>query len=470
MRQLRFIGALATSSMLALWASGCTTNPDDVTISYAETVQPLDGTAIKSLTVVTAAAQCPLATDCSRSWTDRYVKAVFQDHDPDIVVMTEMFWNGTYDNTIAQVNRVRPNVYNFYHGPNQGFLDGWGGTVIASKYVMTGKAEHEYESCLHPDCETDKGTIVARQHLGRLADGREITVDVLATHFQAKTIGDFVGVIGEQMGEQRDFLRGVWKGNDGQPGAALKIYSGDLNVAGDGPSWLATGGHSGADRRGRDKFNWLKDNVLLPYGLRDGLDTCAPGTDQASTCANRPFREAESGDVVKQFHTTSAELRGPKGESAGESVLLVPQKAEHFGTPSDHEAKLVQYALYKYKGTFTVEVKDGGAPSEDSGGHPRSDGGAPPTADGGAPGSPMDSGAAPMDAGGIDDCTGRADGETYCSVIDARTYYSCLAGDVVHGECAMGTHCAPTSPGATTCAEGPVPGGGGAAQPSPAAP
>jgi hypothetical protein len=421
MRQVHSFVALVVLSSFAA-AAGVACGPDpksDVSLSYEETVAPVDGTAPKTLTVITAAAQCPISTDCSRSWTDAFVKNVFQDHDPDVVIMTEMFWNGTYRNTVDQVNKVRPNVYNFYRGPKEGFIDGSGGTVIASKFPMTDKAEHEYDNCLHPDCEVDKGTAVARQHLGKLADGREITLDVVATHFQAKTVGDLVGVIGEQMGEQRDFLRGYWRDPAHDP--TLKIYSGDLNCAGDGPSWLATGGHSGADSRGRDRFHWLRDNVLLGYGLRDGMDACAAGAGNAKACASRDFREVETGDVIKQMYTPAGGLRTPDGATTLDTIFLVPESVARFSTPSDHEAKLVKYGLYVKRGTFVVEVHDGGAPAPDAGGHPREDGG------GGAPAK--------------DGCDGRAEG-TYCSSSDPTKYYRCIAGDTVPDlECAAGTRC-----------------------------
>lgn len=322
-----------------------------------DNVTAVTGSVPKKLRVVTAAAQCPISTDCSRSWTNKYVKAVFKDHDPDIIIMTEFFWNGTYNNMIDEVEKQRPHVYNFFRGPKDGFIAGWGGTVIASKYPMSEKQEHEYDACSQPDCMTDKGIIFARQNIGTLAGAKSpVYVDVVATHHQAKTVGDFVSVIRDQMNEERNFLRqnSVWGRNGLNAGNAanstLKIFSGDLNVSGDGPTWLGTGGHSGSVEPGKQAFAWLSDNVFKPIGMRDGMATCDAGAQNAQKCAGRSFNEVERGEVIKQFHLPYAQLTrtvDKNGKFASETgVYMIPESAKTFATGSDHDAKEVTYGLY----------------------------------------------------------------------------------------------------------------------------
>lgn len=321
-----------------------------------DNVTAVTGSVPKKLRVVTAAAQCPISTDCSRSWTNKYVKAVFKDHDPDIIIMTEFFWNGTYNNMIDEVEKQRPRVYNFFRGPKDGIIAGWGGTVIASKYVMSGKQEHEYDACSQPDCMTDKGVIFARQNIGTLAGAKSpVYVDVVATHHQAKTIGDFVSVIREQMVEERDFLRqnSIWGQNGlnaGTTNSTLKIFSGDLNVSGDGPTWLGTGGHSGSVEPGKQAFQWLSDNIMKPIGMRDGMATCESGAQNAQKCAARPFNEVERGEVIKQFNLPYAQLSrsvDKNGKFASETgIYMIPETATTFSTGSDHDAKEITYGLY----------------------------------------------------------------------------------------------------------------------------
>ncbi len=328
-----------------------------------EAVTPVDGTVPTTLTVITAPAQCPLSLDCSESWTDSYVQSIFGDHDPDIVVMTEFFWNGAYDNMIEKVQEIRPNVYNFYRGPDDGLLTGWGGTVIASKFVMTDKQEHEYAAALVPDSLTAKGVIFARQNLGILAGATSpLFLDVVATHQQAKTLGDFVSVIRAQMREQRDFLGrpSVWGENGLSPGSTnttLKVYSGDLNIAGDGPEWLGSGGHGGAPSAARQAFVWLRDNVLEPIGLRDGLARCDAGPEFAPACAARDFVEVDRGGVVKQMYLPAAQLSktlNSEGRLSSErNVYMIPHEALSFDTVSDHDARLVTYGLYLSTTNYT---------------------------------------------------------------------------------------------------------------------
>jgi hypothetical protein len=307
-------------------------------VAMAETVTAPTGTVPRRLRVSTAAAKCPLPTDCSRAWTDRFVEDVFVKHDPDIVVMTELFWGGTYDNVVNQIGRRRPRVYNFYRAPGPSTWSAAGGTVIASKYPMSRKAQYIYDADRYPDRLTNKGTGVARQHLGVLASGEPVDVDVLATHLQAKTEGDFTATIRAQMVEQSRFLSGanVWGGG----GATLKIYTGDLNVSGAGPSWLG-----GADvAKGANVWGWLRDNTIRTYGLRDGVDTCANGTDRAAACATRPFVEKEPWEVVKQLYVPYAKLSASRRGERG--VYMIPEKHESFDTVSDHDAKEITYGLY----------------------------------------------------------------------------------------------------------------------------
>ena len=354
------LGALALGASMSVACGGSSgeeaaSGSEDALVT--ETVREATGSVPKKLRVVTAAAQCPVSTDCSRSWTDKYVKAVFKEHDPDIIIMTEFFWNGTYNNMIAEVEKQRPHVYNFYRGPKDGLIAGWGGTVIASKYVMSEKQEHEYDSCMMPDSLTDKGVIFARQNIGTLAGAKTpVYVDVVATHHQAKTVGDFVATIREQMVEERDFLRqnSVWGRNGLNAGNAsnstLKIFSGDLNVSGDGPTWLGTGGHSGSVEPGKQAFGWLSDNILKPIGMRDGMATCTPGASSAKKCAARAFSEVERGEVIKQFHLPYARISATydkKGNFSSETgVYMIPEGVKTFQTGSDHDAKEVTYGIY----------------------------------------------------------------------------------------------------------------------------
>lgn len=355
------ITALGTLFGAALLSAACGgTDGEESASSEDELIQDnvtiVTGSVPKKLRVVTAAAQCPISTDCSRSWTNKYVKTVFKDHDPDIIIMTEFFWNGTYNNMIDEVQKQRPNVYNFFRGPEDGWIHGSGGTVIASKFVMSGKQEHEYDECTLPDCMTNKGVIFARQNIGTLAGAKSpVYLDVVATHHQAKTIGDFVSVIREQMAEERDFLRqnSIWGQNGlgaGSTNSTLKIFSGDLNVSGDGPTWLGTGGHSGSVEPGKQAFGWIADNIFKPIGLRDGVSTCEAGSQNAQKCAARAFNEVERGEVIKQMYLPYAQLSrvlDKNGKFASESgVYMVPETATTFQTGSDHDAKEITYSLY----------------------------------------------------------------------------------------------------------------------------
>jgi hypothetical protein len=383
MRSLRCLFGITNVILLAACAvttDGEETGETESAVAAGETVTLPTGTVPRKLVVTTAAAQCPISTDCSRSWTDRFVDTVFKQHDPDIVIMTELFWNGSYRNMVDQVGKVRPGVYNFYRGPKEGFIDGSGGTVIASKYVMTNKAEHEFTTRIKPDSYVDKGLAIARQKIGVLADGQPVDIDVLATHMQSKTIGvfgNFTNVQRAQLGETERFLRapGLWgqNGGNGTPNTTLKIFSGDLNFAGSGPGWL------GDDKvaAGKANFNWLRDNILLPYGFRDGTDACSGGIDASSTCTSRAFVEKETYEVMKQFHVPYAKFApnafvkpvvGAKKTERG--MYMVPQSQQTFSSGSDHEAKQITYALY----VVTKQVSTGVESTE----RRKVDGGGPP--------------------------------------------------------------------------------------------
>lgn len=383
-RSLRCLVAFTSVALLA--ACAAPTDEDvgetESAVETAETVTTPTGTVPRTLKVITAAAQCPISTDCSRAWTDRFVDSIFRQHDPDIVIMTEMFWNGTYRNTVDQVGRVRPGVYNFYRGPREGVIDASGGTVIASKYVMSRKAEHEFTNRIKPDSYVDKGFAGARQRVGVLADGQVVEIDVGATHFQSKTLGifgNFTNVQSSQITETSRFVSGtgVW-GPATEPSTTLKIYSGDLNYSGAGPTWL------GADKvtAGKANFAKLRDTVLLPYGFRDATDVCegAMVASRATGCSSRTFVEKEPHEVMKQFHVPFAKLpTNPatmkKGEPTERGLYMIPQSQDVFASGSDHEAKQITYALYVVTKrldtgtTSTVRRKDRApAPHEEGGG------------------------------------------------------------------------------------------------------
>lgn len=346
-RRARLVGL--TSSVL-LAACSSTGDPEGTGATESaiggggDTVTLPTGNVPRKLVVTTAALHCAFP-DCSKDWTDRFVDEVFTKHDPDIVMMTELIWDGSYDNLVARVGSVRKGVYNFYRGPAAKGLLPSGGTVIASKYPMSRKTSRPYEASALPDSLARKGVAAARQELGKLADGQRVFLDVLVTHNQAMN----GAIVLRQMQEQAAFIResAVWGGSSG---STLKIFTGDINVSGAGPSWL---GGTKEVRAGQSAFGWLRDNTLLRFGFRDGTDTCAPsGVERAGVCASRAFVEREPWEVIKQMYTPYSKLE-PEGfvkpvvdPPYERGITMVPEKAETFDTVSDHDAKQVTYGLY----------------------------------------------------------------------------------------------------------------------------
>lgn len=278
--------------------------------------EPTPATLPTSIRAVVFASQCPLPTDCDSKYIDT-ASAQVAVLKPDVVIATEFFWKK--DNYLNFAQKVGLRYYTRGPGGQDGVT---GGVVLLSRFPFSATSTDVFREALLPDSLVKKGTVFGKVRLGKNARGEVIELQLIGTHFQAKTSGDWIKTHTSQIAQQSDFVKNAIDRG------VLTLYGGDINLTQDVPTWLC----SDDDCRAGVLSNWKKvsDDVLAPYRFISASQVCSESSKIEDCLAEALSEKAgQENDVIKLFVSNTSAL-----DSKG--VSLVPRKIESVSTISDH--------------------------------------------------------------------------------------------------------------------------------------